>query len=108
MAEYEEKPLHQSQKNDSLLNGAESVGILSGYFFTRFGAARIGGSAAFIGFEDPVAFARQLADFEQKFTKAGASLLLCPIEDTYFRRVDEELVASIEAKGKMPELMPLD
>ena len=46
------------------------------------------------------------AQFLRLLLAACESLLIRPIVDTYFRRIDEELVASIEATGKMHELMP--
>ncbi|WP_294332962.1 hypothetical protein [uncultured Sphingomonas sp.] len=74
---------------------AAATNIMPKYYCTRFAADRIGGSATFVDFDDPVVFEKAFVDFENKI---DTSLFLRPMVDTYFRRVDAELIASVGTK----------
>lgn len=82
---------------------ARKTGTLPKYFCTRFTAGRIGASEQVRSFNDPIELDRQVLDYDDKFDH---SLLISPIEDTYYRRVDAELVDSFQADEAPGVLVP--
>lgn len=79
----------------------KKTGVMPKYYCTRFTAGRIGASEQERMFNDANELDRQVLDYDDKFDH---SLLNSPIEDTYYRRVDAELIASFQ-KEKKPEIL---
>lgn len=77
------------------------TGTAPKYFCTRFAAGRIGGSTQVRSFDDANELDKQLMNYDDKFDH---SMLIAPIEDTYFRRVDAEFIESLDEE-KAPEIL---
>lgn len=82
---------------------AKKTGTMPKYFCTRFTAGRIGASKQERAFNDPIELDKQVIDYDTKFDH---SLLISPIEDIYYRRVDAELVDSFQTAKKQEVLVP--
>ena len=80
---------------------AKKTGVMPKYYCTRFTAGRIGASEQVRSFNDPIELDKQVLDYDDKFDH---SLLISPIEETYYRRVDAELVDSFQV-DKTPEIL---
>jgi len=80
---------------------AKKTGVMPKYFCTRFTAGRIGASEQVRSFNDPIELDKKMLDYDDKFDHA---LLISPIEDTYYRRVDAELINSFQ-NLKAPEIL---
>lgn len=82
---------------------AKKTGTLPKYFCTRFTAGRIGASEQVRSFNDPIELDKQVLDYDDKFDH---SLLISPIEDTYYRRVDADLIDSFKNSENTKILVP--
>jgi hypothetical protein len=78
---------------------AKKTGVMPKYFCTRFTAGRIGATVQVRSFNDSNELDWQVINYDCKFDH---SLLSSPIEDTYYRRVDAELINSFQ-EAKKPE-----
>jgi hypothetical protein len=81
----------------------KKTGNMPKYYCTRFTAGRIGASQQTRSFNDPIELDKQVIDYDTKFDH---SLLISPIEDVYYRRVDAELVDSFKTAEKPEVLVP--
>ena len=82
---------------------AKKTGVMPKYFCTRFTAGRIGASKQVRSFNDPIELDKQVLDYDNKFDH---SLLISPIEDTYYRRVDADLIDSFKNSETHKILVP--
>jgi len=82
---------------------AKRTGVMPKYFCTRFTAGRIGASKSVRSYNDPIELDRQVLDYDDKFDD---SLLTSPIENTYYRRVDADLINSFNNLETRKTLVP--
>jgi len=82
---------------------AKQTDVMPKYYCTRFTAGRIGASQQVRSFNDPIELDMQVIDYDDKFNHL---LLNSPIEDTYYRRVDAELIDSFKSEEAPGILVP--
>jgi hypothetical protein len=82
---------------------AKKTDVMPKYYCTRFTAGRIGASQQERSFNDPIELDKQVIDYDDKFDH---SLLISPIEDVYYRRVDAELIDSFQTAKNPGILVP--